>query len=101
MILTEMMLKKFEDECNSFSICPCGLFVLNKRRILGFVTSLITLTVMFVQISDDNSQRKMNTTKVDLRYNESLDKVDSSLTTEMPTKIWLTHLSGDDFGGDD
>jgi len=57
-ILTKMMLKEFEDECNFFSISPCGLFVLNKRLILGFVTSMITFTVLFVQISDSISQKR-------------------------------------------
>ena len=43
------------DQNIEFRLTACGLFSLDKKLILGFVSSLVTFTVLFIQILGSSS----------------------------------------------
>ena len=46
----EAGVRDFHYRCNDFQFSVCSLFTLNKRLLLGFVSSLLTFTTLFIQI---------------------------------------------------
>lgn len=49
--LVENSLRDFEAKCTTFDFSVCNIFVLNKRLFLGFFSSLLTFTTLFIQVA--------------------------------------------------
>lgn len=55
--------KEFDKECNSFELSAWGLFVVDKKLLLTFISSLLTFTTLFIQIAQSmDSTVKLNVT---------------------------------------
>lgn len=50
--LVEIPLRDFHDRCTSFDFSVSSMFVLNKQLFLGFVSSLLTFTTLFIQMAN-------------------------------------------------
>ena len=48
----EAGVRDFHYRCNDFQFSVCSLFTLNKKLLLGFLSSLLTFTTLFIQIFD-------------------------------------------------
>ena len=46
-------LRDLKESCATFEFSVCNLFTLNKRLFLGFLSSLLTFTTLFIQIADN------------------------------------------------